>query len=207
MPARILHITKATGISGSERHLLSLLSGLDRSRFEPILLILEEPERPQDELAQRFEANGVTVKRLRIESNISPGLVFRLRRLMREGNYDLVHTHLVHADWYGTVAACLAGVSHCVTSRHNDNAFRRGRLFSFVDRLISRKDDQIIVISEWVGRFMREVEHLSAGKIRVIRYGLQIERLPTVPLREQIQLRSEFGISESAPLATMPRGR
>ena len=44
--------------------------------------------------------------------------VGRLRRLMRSGRYDLVHTHLYRACAQGRIAARLAGVPHVVATEH-----------------------------------------------------------------------------------------
>jgi len=43
MKIKVLHISKMKGVSGSENHLLTLLSALDKSRFEVFLWILTEP--------------------------------------------------------------------------------------------------------------------------------------------------------------------
>jgi len=60
---------------------------------------------------------------------VDPLLLVRLARTLRA---DVVHTHLVHADFYGGVAATLRG-ARLVSTKHNDDPFRTGP-FRFVER-------------------------------------------------------------------------
>lgn len=77
-----------------------------------------------------------------------------------------MHTHLVHADVYGA----LAGLP-LVSTKHNDDRFRLGP-FRFVERLITRRAQAIIAISDSLARFLVEEVGLPAEKIRVVKYGL-----------------------------------
>ena len=103
--ARICHITKATGVAGSEKHLLTLLESLDKAKYQVAIILLVERDKPLDDYVRRFEEGGVQVKQVLIRRDVDPLLVWRLYQLVREGNYDLVHTHLIHADLYGALAA------------------------------------------------------------------------------------------------------
>ena len=102
--AKICHITKATGVAGSENHLVTLLTGLDKAKYQVTLVLLLERDKPLEDYVRRFEEGGVQVKRMLIRGDVDPLLVWRLYRLLREDNYDIVHTHLIHADLYSALA-------------------------------------------------------------------------------------------------------
>ena len=121
---RILHIQKVTGICGSENHLLTLLPRLDRPKYEVTFLILVEPDKPMDDYIELMEKAGVKTMRMIIRRDIDPFLLFRLWRFIRHGRFDIVHTHLIHGDLYGTLAAKLAGIKKISSTKHNDDAFR-----------------------------------------------------------------------------------
>ncbi|MGV2433558.1 MAG UNVERIFIED_CONTAM: glycosyltransferase [Anaerolineae bacterium] len=53
------------------------------------------------------------------------GLAWKLRHALQALQPDVVHTHLIHADLFGMMGAKLAGIRHVISSRHNDNPFRR----------------------------------------------------------------------------------
>jgi glycosyltransferase involved in cell wall biosynthesis len=201
--ARICHVTKATGVAGSEKHLLTLLTGLDKAKYQVTLVLLVERDKPLDDYVQRFEERGIQVKRVLIRGDIDPLLVWRLYRLLREGNHDLVHTHLIHADLYGTLAAKLAGAPIIVSTKHNDNAFRRHPFYALLDRLASKFADKIIVISDHLKRFFVEIERLDPRKMTRIYYGLDagwVEGQSSKTARP-ISIQEELGIPPDTPLA------
>ena len=80
---KILHIQKAKGISGSEKHLVDLLSGLV-SHYEIHFLILEEPHLPQDEFSQKLADVGVVVHRKPIHHHFDVRLIFKLCRFFKK---------------------------------------------------------------------------------------------------------------------------
>jgi len=201
-PSKICHIAKATGVAGSENHLLTLLPGLDKAKYQVTLVLLVEQDKPLDDFVHRFDEEGVQVKRVLIRGDMDPLLVWRLHRLLREGNYDLVHTHLIHADLYGTLAAKLAGVPIIVSTKHNENVFRRHSFYAFLDRTAARFADKIITISDSLKRFAVEVEGLDAEKIVRIHYGLGPTHA-SIDDPDRLSLRAELGIGREIPLAAI----
>jgi glycosyltransferase involved in cell wall biosynthesis len=93
-----------------------------------------------------------------------------LVRLARTLHADIVHTHLVHADVYGGLAARLRG-TRLVSTKHNDDPFRVGP-FRFVERSLSRLADRIITITDALHRFTVDSVGVSADKVETIHYGL-----------------------------------
>jgi glycosyltransferase involved in cell wall biosynthesis len=193
--ARICHISKVTGISGSEKHLLILLGSLVARGYNITFLILEEAARPVGYYADQLAAKGVQTARMRINGDLDPGLIVRLYRQLRRGDYDLVHTHLIHADLYGSVAARLAGVPVIVSTRHNPDRFREHPFFILLNRLIAPLHRRVIVISEALGRYTARVEGVNPDRIVPIHYGLPFADPPRPG-----QVRREFKLPAEAPI-------
>src|SRR5260370_21401328 len=105
---RVLHVAKANGIGGSERHLFTLLPGLASRGIDVGMCVLAEGA------AQRFveplQSLGVPVVSRRAGPNENPLLVPVIARQIRRFRPDLVHTHLLHADLYGLPAARRLGI-------------------------------------------------------------------------------------------------
>ncbi len=182
MPHKLLHIQKVTAICGSENHLLKLLPQLNRSKYAVTFLALEDPEKPMDEYLNRLKKAGVNTARMTIFRDISPGLVFKLWRFIRRGGYDLVHTHLIHADLYGALAAWLVRVK-LVSSKHGCNEFRRG-VIGRIDRLAAGYAKKVIAISQAVRKFYEKVEKIPSEKIEVIFYGFDSAKIEASNRRE-----------------------
>lgn len=194
---RVLHIIKITGIAGAETHLLTLLPGLREQGIEPELVVLVEPGKPMDEYCDRMRAQGVPVEQVMIERDVAPVLVERLRKVIRVQSPHIVHTHLLHADLYGIPAARLARVPVTISTRHNENAFRRRFPYRQINRLLWRSLKAGIAISDSVRQFAIQVEGASAYKVHTIYYGLP-QDAQRAAQRPQVRAakRAELGLDD-----------
>ncbi len=197
---RVIHLAKMTGAAGSEGHLLALLPGLRARGVDARLWMLVEPGNPVQAYVDRIEARGVPVERIVIRRHLDPGLWRRLTAHLRQARPDLVHTHLIHADLYGIPAARRAGVRGVISSRHNDDRFRRWLPFRVLSRWLWRQADAGIAISEAIRRFAIAVEGVSPDKIHTVHYGLDPATLQAPP-DARARLRAELGLPPGALLA------
>jgi glycosyltransferase involved in cell wall biosynthesis len=152
------------GIGGSERHLLALLPALAERGLDPLFVGLDDPAWDPSDF---YGALTVPALRLRSPRDVDPLLFARLVRSLRA---DVVHTHLVHADLYGGLAARLRG-THLVTTKHNDDPFRSGP-FRYVERGLAKFADRVIAITDALRTFTVERVGVPAGKVQTIHYGL-----------------------------------
>ena len=107
---RILHVVPGLGHGGAEHQLLMNIEKLDGSRFESHVVHLY----PRTQLAPLIEAAGA-----RVHSVASSGpfgtaqRIFKLARLIRRLDIDLVHTSNVDGELHGGIAgrmtACPSG--------------------------------------------------------------------------------------------------
>ena len=200
MKIKVLHISKMNGVSGSENHLFTLLSGLDKEQFEVHLHILTELRYLPllQEYTQALEQAGVIVVLRKMRRHFDLSLIRALWKYMNREGFDIVHTHLIHADFYGTISAKLAGVTTIISSRHNDDKFRSRVVLIWLNRVLARWQAKIIVISDWVGKFLQDVEGIPAEKIVRIHYGL--EAAPILNLADPEYVRQQFHIPANVPL-------
>ena len=161
---RVLHVHRMRGIGGSERHLLTLLPALAERGIDPLFLGLDDPTWDASDF---YDALRVPAIRIPAPRDLDPLL---LARVVRASRADIVHTHLVHADVYGGIAARLRGAK-LVSTKHNDDPFRAGA-FRYVERALGRAADRVITITEALRRFTVEQVGLPAGKVETIHYGL-----------------------------------
>ena len=163
-PMRVVHVHRMRGIGGSERHLLTLLPALAERGVEVAFLGLDDPDwDPRD----FYDALSVPALRLRAPRDIDPLLMLRIVRSLEA---DVVHTHLVHADLYGGVAAKLRHAK-LVSTKHNDDPFRTGP-FRHVERTLLRLADRIVTITDSLRTFTIHEVGADAHKIETIHYGL-----------------------------------
>lgn len=161
---RVVHVHRMRGIGGSERHLLTLLPALAERGVDVAFLGLDDPGwDPRD----FYEALTVPALRIRAAHDADPLLLARVVRSLRA---DVVHTHLVHADLYGGIAAKLRG-ARLVSTKHNDDPFRRGP-YRYVERGLLRLADRVVTITDALRRFTIEEVGGNPAKVETIHYGL-----------------------------------
>jgi glycosyltransferase involved in cell wall biosynthesis len=159
-----MHVHRIRGIGGSERHLLTLLPALAERGIEPIFVGLDDPQWNAEDFYSLLRVPAVRIASPR---DFDPLLLVRVARTLRA---DVVHTHLVHADLYGGLAARLRG-AHLVSTKHNDDPFRVGP-FRFVERGLARLADRVVAITEALHRFTVERVGVPGDKVETIHYGL-----------------------------------
>lgn len=167
---RVLHVHRIAGIGGSERHLLTLLPALTSLGVEPLLLALDDPSGEPEPFHAALRAAGVETFSLPSARDVDPLLARGVVRAVGELRPDLVHTHLVHADVYGGLAAVRTRTP-LVSTKHNDDPFRLG-VFRHVERALARRARAVVAISDSLARFNVERVGLPREKVTVIPYGL-----------------------------------
>ena len=172
MSVRILHVAKVAGISGSENHLLLLLPALRERGYDVRFAMLHEGEPGARELAGLLEEAGIPVERVRLARAASPLAFSRLLRIVRDNRPEILHTHLVHADFHGLAAGRLARVPVLVSTKHGFNPFRGGRAFAAADRAVAGLADVHIAISAGLARYLAESEGFDEASFEIVHYGI-----------------------------------
>jgi glycosyltransferase involved in cell wall biosynthesis len=143
--------------------------------------MLHEGEPGAEELASRLERTGVPVERVRMRAAVDPLAFGRLLRYLRRNRPDVVHTHLVHADFHGLVAGRLARAPVLVSTKHGFNPFRGTRVFALADRTVARLADVHVAISAGLARYLAESEGFDAASFVVVHYGIEAGPPPPPP--------------------------
>jgi len=174
----VLHVQKAAGISGAERHVLSLLPALAGADIDVTACVLVTGD--GGSYVDRLRDEGVTTEALRAGTDVNPMLVPRLRALIRGSGADVVHTHLIHADVHGALAARLAGVP-VVSSVHGRPAFYGRQPYLGAGRLVGRLAARRIAISPAVAEFVRALRLARPAGLEVIPYGIDCRAWEAAP--------------------------
>jgi glycosyltransferase involved in cell wall biosynthesis len=138
-PANILFLAHDTGlIGGAERQLLELFRGMDRTRFSPHLICLEEGG-PVAGCARELD---VPVSHVTRKWRWDLSVIMRLRTFASDNSIRIVHTYLGLPGFYGATAGKLAGSKVITTIRIAGPRWRPSDVterFAFLisDRIIS----------------------------------------------------------------------
>ncbi|MFE7535585.1 glycosyltransferase [Streptomyces rhizosphaericola] len=191
---RALHIITGLGVGGAEQQLRLLLRHLP---VECDVVTLTNP----GPVADGLRADGVRVVHLGMRGNRDLSAVGRLTRLIRDGHYDLVHTHLYRACVYGRIAARLAGVRAAVATEHSlGRAEIEGRPLTRGIRALYLSTERLgaatVAVSSTVAGRLRDWG-VPAERIRLVPNGIDADRFRFDPDR-RLAVRAALGIPEGA---------
>lgn len=169
-PIRVAHVAQQLDTGGLERLLAEFARHSDRALIEPCFISIG----PRGRVADDIEACGWDVVTLAAPPGLRPGIVYRLARLFRERQVDLVHTHSTKPLLYAGPAARLAGIRGVVHTRHGrrHGATRRQ---NFLFRLAARCVDRVVCVSEDSARLCRS-DGIDPRFVQTILNGIDLDR-------------------------------
>jgi len=174
----ILHVQKVAGISGSEAHLLSLLPSLRERGWDVRMLMLHEDEPGAWDFGRALEARGVPLDAIRVRADVDPIAFLQLVAYLVRQRPELLHTHLVHAEWYALLAGTVARVPVRFTTKHGFNEFREAPYFGVADRAVASLAHVHIAISRGLARYLEDVEGFDRESFEIVHYGIEPDGEP-----------------------------
>lgn len=204
-PLRILHIITGLGVGGAERMLLRLVERLPSTRFSCAVVSLL----PERETARALRALSVPTGSLGLRPRVpDPRGLFRLARLLRRLQPDVVQTWMYHADLLGGLAARAAGVRPIVWSlrasrlSHKETSLPTRATIAACARLSRTLPDRIIACSKAVLE-----DHLALGypeeRLVLIPNGFDTERFSPSATRRR-EVRQGLSLDDDALLLAYP---
>lgn len=194
---RAVHVITGLGVGGAEQQLRMVL------RHLPVtcdVITLTEP----GAVAEGLRADGVRVTDLGMAGNRDVRALPRLARLIKDGGYDLVHTHLYRACLYGRVAARLAGVRAVVATEHSlGERSIEGRALTAGVRGLYLATEKLgsatVAVSGTVARRLRQWG-VPAHRLHTVPNGIDAQRFRFRP-EARAAVRARLGISDDAFVA------
>lgn len=191
---KVLHVITGLGIGGAEQQLRLLLRHLP---VQGRVVTLTNP----GPVALGIEADGTPVTHLGMTGNRDLGALPRLARLVREGGYDLVHTHLYRACVYGRLAARLGGVRRVIATEHSLGTTQiEGRPLSAGTRALYLASERLgtstVAVSASVARRLADWG-VAPDRIEVVPNGIETDRFAFAPRARRLT-RGVLGIPEDA---------
>ena len=190
-----MYFSDAPYYGGAEKYLELLISGLDRRRYEPLLVTRKDAE--LGAFVSRLRKAGTPTEETTLSGPYDLRGYADFYRLVRRIGPGLLHVNLAgtYDAQAGLVApvARLAGCRHVVTTEHLAMV---GRLWKrhAAKRLSSIFVTRVISITDSNVPYLTETHRVPAGKIAVIHNGVDLDALDSAG---PAGLRSELGLDGS----------
>lgn len=183
---KILQVITELRTGGAEKVLATIIDGLHKEHEFTVAAF-----DARGEYAQIIASYGVEVIDLRGYSKFCVSALWRLRKLLKDGNFDLVHTHLYHAN-IATRVAAIGLNSQIIATCHIVE--RRFRPWHFIaERLTASLCKYEICVSEAVKNFQIQKTGLPETFFKVIYNGIDTEKF--VPLFDKYKARQKYGLA------------
>ncbi|HEY5641164.1 MAG TPA: glycosyltransferase [Dehalococcoidia bacterium] len=183
---------------GAERQLVELARGLDKDRFNPLVVTLYAGEPLEREVRH---ASGVELVSLERKGKWDFGALRRLSKLLREKDVHIVQPFLTPATAFGLSAAVMARTPVKIATERCGvrlNTSAGNKLYRFVEDRLTRFVDAVVPNSE-AGRDYVLSRGINEDKVRVIYNGVAPERTTCLP-DDRAAVRASFGIRADEPV-------
>lgn len=166
-PRRVLWLTKGLGLGGAERLMVDAVPHLDLDRFRIEVAYLLPWK---NALVPALEGHDIRVHCLDAGREFDLRWLRRLRRLVRSGDFDLIHTHMP----YPAIGARLA-LSHPPLVHTEHNLWKRYRQPTRCANAVTfGRNRRVIAVSESVASSIHPLRWLGAPSVEVIVHGIDV---------------------------------
>ena len=171
-PIRVCHVSMCLQTGGLERLLVDFARFNDRKKFELQFLALAGDGQP----AADIRAEGCTVQVLNDSLRVR-----KLRSLaqlvhhLKNQRTQIVHTHNTYAQFYGALAAKLAGVPIVINTQHGrgcGDSWKAHWQFKLANRWTKR----VVGVSHDAARLCQQQDRRAHDKITTIWNGINLDR-------------------------------
>ena len=193
---RILWLIKGLDRGGAERLVTLMAPRVDRTRFEiDVAYVLAEA----DGFVAQLAANEVTTVCLAARRNVEAAWPRRLRALIKDRDYTLIHTH---SPLPAIPARLLSGRGRrLVHTEHNVWGSYRWPTYA-ANALTYARNDAVIAVSEGVAASIRRPRWARLGSqpsVQTLLHGVDPDSAPRGPAA-RAHARAQLGLDEQRPV-------
>ena len=164
----MLHVITTLNRGGAENHLVELLRGQASRGLQVEVAYLKGNGYWRNGL----EKLGIIVHGLglRFYGDVRP--LMRLRKVLSESRFDVLHAHMPPAEFYTRLSLLGNDSVPLVFTQHNDERFCGFPGHARLGRWVAKRAQHIIAISDAVNRFVKEYLRVNSDSITTIPYGI-----------------------------------
>lgn len=190
---KIVRIIARLNVGGPAIHTILLTAGMDKGKFETLLVsgVSAASEGDMFYLAKEKNVNPVIIPELISASNFKKDLItfWKLFKLIRKEKPDIIHTHTARAGTLGRLAGllyklictlnpepCTLKIIHTFHGHvlHSYFGKLKSLVYLWIEKILALFTDSIIVVSEKLKEELVVLGVASSNKITTILLGLEL---------------------------------
>jgi glycosyltransferase involved in cell wall biosynthesis len=169
---KICYIIGQLTRDGAERQLYELVKGIDRERFDPVVVSLSHDGYWADEI-RKLNIEVIEIPR---KKNREFSRMFKLYKLLREIKPDIVNTYMFSANSYGRIAAILIRIPIIVASERNLPEIGKDKNTHqiYIDKVLALFTDAIICNSRIASETLVRKYSYNPQKVFTVKNGIRV---------------------------------
>ena len=196
---KILFVIDALSFGGGERVFAQIINRLDPLTYEIFLA-----SQPNKRFYKAIRNKHVRYFPLDFSKRINPALIFKLAKIIKKNEIEIVHGQGTRAEFYGRLAKRLAGKSRYVSTiampiEGFDVSPLRKNVYRFFDSLSERYVDRFIVVSDCLKEMMIHKRCINSDKVFRIYNGIEVDDYRQTP-EDRNRIRMELKIDNDTVL-------
>ncbi|UKN01233.1 glycosyltransferase family 4 protein [Paracrocinitomix mangrovi] len=190
---KVLTVQNIEGVAGSEKYFLALLPALIKKGVDCAVYCVykEKNIAGAEQFFKLLEENNIPYFKLKVKSYGSIKIPRSINKLYKSKNYDIIHTHLIYADFWGAIVKQYLNKKAVVISTkhgyHEDTYVKfcnqaeklpinlYYRLFKYTHK----KLDRSYACSYGLVDFYERGKLISKGSMDVIQHGFDYPEIPS----------------------------
>ncbi|MFC1668450.1 glycosyltransferase [Chlamydiota bacterium] len=194
---KILMLITELDIGGAETIVYNQVRELRRRGFDVAVACLYG----KGVMAKKIVDAGIRVYFLQACCKYDFRVLFRLRKILKEQHFDVLHCHLFHANIIGRFAAIRIKSIRIISTIHVMEIDKLYRIW--FDGITSFLVDRYICVSKSVKQFIMQKANVSAKKITVVYNGIDLDQM--IPTRSSDQIKQEWGLTNEVVIGSVGR--
>ncbi len=182
---KVLFVQNIAGIAGSEKYFLAIMPELIKKGVNCSFLAIyrSREKKIAKEFCSLLKNESITVHELEVNSYLSIQPIFKINSLFKKQNYDLIHSHLIYADFWSAMAKVILNkkikivstlhgyqeslyVKYCLTPEQLPKS-----LYYFLAKFSLKTINHIYSCSYGLKKFYEKAGIVTENKIHVIQHG------------------------------------
>jgi len=182
---KILHVITSLQTGGAEKLMVDLLPRLRDAGHEVTLCVFYGIHTT---FMSALEEQDIRIITLGQNPNAyNPKYLWRLYRLLKRGQYDIVHTHNTAPQLFAALCSVLCSVVLCTTEHTTSNRRRGWKWYATIDRWMYNRYNKVICISQKAEDNILQYLGKCNAEITTINNGVDIEKYANATASDELE--------------------
>lgn len=189
-----------SGVAGSERYLENIVPALKVQGIDVSFLVIQHPNNSEKntDFISNLRKKDITVYILNSYVSISPIIIFKLIKIIKNNKFDILQSNLIYSDFIAAIVKIFLPKLLLISVKHGyDEIFQtkyglnykklKLSLFSFITKWSAKRANRVICISKALNSFLCNGKLVSKEKLVTVPYGFNFENMQLEDVKKKVR--------------------